>query len=194
MAPQDGGPGAVPASASPTGATPEGSPTGSPTGKEVHLVGEGTFEPYKQGATAVVYDEKLVPSGAMGEATIESTGTETESELFLEGMLPNRKYGAHLHVNACGEKPDDSGPHFRWEASPSASPNQPATRENEIWLDISTNGEGDGDAHATQPWALTKDRLPGSVVIHAKETTTTGPQAGQAGDRVACLTLNPSDD
>jgi Cu-Zn family superoxide dismutase len=199
---------AVPAAASPTGASPDGTATGSPTGSPggpstghgIRLTGEGTFKPFKEGVTAVVYDRKLVPSGAKGEVTVDSMGEQTVTKLSLDGMLHNRKYGAHLHVNACGEQPDNAGPHFRHEASPSASPDgtpaatSAANPHNEVWLDVTTDAEGDGKSKATQHWALTSDRLPGSLVIHAKPTTTTGPQAGEAGDRVACLTLNPSDD
>ncbi|MFI0421466.1 hypothetical protein [Spongiactinospora sp. 9N601] len=247
QAPQAQGPAAAPASPTQTG-----SPSPDATGaKSIRLKGQGTFVPFAEGENAVVYDEKLVPSGAKGEVTVASKGEGTASELSVDGLLPDRQYGAHLHVNPCGENPDDSGPHFRGqeatgtptstagpEESPTGSPDEsptgsptngpqgfaasptsgptngptdsptgaptdtmapspngtataqnPANPVNEVWLDLKTNSEGDAEAKSKQPWTLSETRLPGSLVIHAKPTTTEGPQAGEAGERVACLTL-----
>ncbi|MDF5757239.1 hypothetical protein [Spongiactinospora sp. TRM90649] len=236
--PQQGAPQAQGAGAAAT-ESPTASPTASPSGATIRLSGEGTFAPYKEGEKAIVYDEKLVPSGAKADVSVKTEGEETISKLDVEGLLPDRQYGAHLHVNPCGQTPDSSGPHFRGEeqggtaspspsggtesptvtpegsptgatespaespaesptgtpeGSPTGSPTAegPANPTNEVWLDFKTNGEGDAEAKARQPWALTAGRLPGSLVIHAKPTTTSGAHAGEAGDRVACLTLSPT--
>ncbi|QYC44388.1 Copper/zinc superoxide dismutase (SODC) [Nonomuraea coxensis DSM 45129] len=147
---------------------------------EVNLSSAGEFTASDTGAIA--YDRKLVPEGAQASVTVESSAGVTRTSLVAEGLLPGRRYGAHLHTKPCGGKPDESGPHYQHH------PGQ-VTPESEVWLDFTTDGEGAGRATARQDWALDPDRLPGSLVIHAKPTVSSGPQAGAAGDRVACLTL-----
>lgn len=62
-----------------------------------------------------------------------------------------------------------------------------ANPQNEVWLDVTTRADGRGSSVATHPWAFAPP--PRSLVIHAT-TTKTGPaDAGDAGARVACLTL-----
>ncbi|GLW12331.1 hypothetical protein Misp01_74590 [Microtetraspora sp. NBRC 13810] len=155
----------------------------------VRLTGGGTFKPYSEGAKAVVYDKKLAPEGAKADITVDSSGQETTSKLTVAGLLPDRKYGSHLHTKSCGAKPDDSGPHFQHMPAQGPSPHTAANPTNEVWLDFTTDASGAATAEAKQPWGLSPDRLPKSLVIHAEETTPTGPKAGTAGDRVACLDL-----
>ncbi|MEV4112265.1 hypothetical protein [Nonomuraea sp. NPDC049695] len=155
--------------------TSEVSPTGG-----IKLSGGGEFSPTD--TSAIVYDSKLVPKGAQASATVESSGSTTRTSLVVEGLLPDHRYGAHLHTKPCGAKPDDSGPHFqhhRGEVSPSS----------EVWLDVATNGDGAGRSTARNDWALDPRDLPGSLVLHSKATKTSGPGVGTAGVRVACLTL-----
>ncbi|MEV1168184.1 hypothetical protein [Nonomuraea sp. NPDC049784] len=150
-----------------------------PTG-EIKLSGAGEFTP--SDTSAIVYDRKLVPRGAQASAAVESSGNKTRTSLVVEGMLPNHRYGAHLHAKPCGAKPDDSGPHYqhhRGEISPTS----------EVWLDVTTNGDGAGRSSARNDWALDPADLPGSLVIHSQGTKTSGPEVGTAGTRVACLTL-----
>ncbi|TMR18265.1 superoxide dismutase family protein [Nonomuraea turkmeniaca] len=152
----------------------------SPDG-QVTLSGAGDFTPAD--TDAIVYDRKLVPEGAQASVSVESSGGQTRTSLVVEGLLPSRTYGAHLHTKPCGKKPNDSGPHYQHHAGK-------IDPVSEVWLDITTDGEGTGRSSARNDWVLAPDRLPGSLVIHAKPTVTSGPQAGQAGDRVACLTLS----
>jgi Cu-Zn family superoxide dismutase len=42
---------------------------------------------------------------------------------------------------------------------------------------------------AEQPWVLTADRQPHSLVVHAQKTKTGTGKAGSAGPRVSCMTL-----
>ncbi|MFI6498845.1 superoxide dismutase family protein [Nonomuraea typhae] len=131
---------------------------------------------------AIAYDRKLAPAGAQASATAESVGPKTTSSLVVEGLLPARAYGAHLHTKPCGAKPDDAGPHFQHHPDG-------ATAANEVWLDLTTDAEGAGRATARHSWPLDRARLPQSLVIHAQATVSSGPDAGTAGPRVACLTL-----
>lgn len=92
-----------------------------------------------------------------------------------------------------GPTGDASGPHYQHEVDPAATREQPsvdpalANPGNEIWLDLTTDAEGDGEARAQVPFAFT-DRAPASVIIHEGEMTATGAgEAGTAGGRVACL-------
>ncbi|WP_431899662.1 superoxide dismutase family protein [Nonomuraea sp. bgisy101] len=142
----------------------------------VRISGGGEFS--TKDTSAIVYDTKLAPSGAQASVTVESADGQTRTSFVAEGLLPDRKYGVHLHTKPCGLKPDDSGPHFQHaHASPSAT--------NEVWLDITTDRSGAATSAARNPWALTPDRVPHSLVIHASATATDGT----AGARVACLTL-----
>ena len=151
---------------------------------EVTLSGAGEFTSANTSSStgAIAYNRKLVPKGAQASLTAESSGDTTRTSLVVEGLLPNRRYGAHLHVKPCGRKPDDSGPHYQHH------PGQ-VDPTSEVWLDVTTDGEGAGRSSARHDWALDPAHLPGSLVLHSKATKTSGPQAGSAGDRIACLTL-----
>jgi Cu-Zn family superoxide dismutase len=146
----------------------------------VSLSGSGDFT--TDDTEAIAYKRKLVPEGAQASFTVESTSGQTRSSLVVEGFLSNRTYGAHVHTKPCGKSPDDSGPHYQHH------PGQ-IDPTSEIWLDFTTDGEGNGRASARHDWALDPDRLPASLVIHSKVTVPKGPQAGMAGNRIACLTL-----
>lgn len=184
-APQATPPGAAPAS--PAKATP------TPTA-EIALTGGGTFKEHAEADAAVVYDTKLVPSGARAQVRVESSEGETVSEVEVWGLAPDRTFGIHLHTNPCGPDPDDAGPHFRGTPAtddPTAPPDGTPTANpvDEVWLDIATDDSGHATATATQPWALQPDRLPKSLVIHEHSTESEGPHAGEAGGRAACITL-----
>ncbi|MFI6298931.1 superoxide dismutase family protein [Nonomuraea sp. NPDC050790] len=161
-------------------ATPSAAPSPAPAAA-VTLKGSGQFT--DRDTAAIAYDRKLAPAGSQASLTAESRDGRTTSSLVVEGLLPDRKYGAHLHTNPCGAKPDDSGPHFQHHG-------KSASAANEVWLDLTTDAEGAGRATAHNDWALEPGRLPRALVIHAQPTTSTGPSAGTAGSRVACLTLN----
>lgn len=151
----------------------------SPEGR-ITLSASGQFARGDIGSIA--YNRKLAPAGSQASVTIESGAGMTRTSLVVEGLLPNRRYGAHIHTSPCGRKPEDSGPHYQHDQGKINS-------TSEIWLDFATDGEGAGRAAARHGWTLDPARLPGSLVIHSKRTVTSGPQVGQAGDRVACLTL-----
>ncbi|MEV0378756.1 superoxide dismutase family protein [Nonomuraea sp. NPDC050643] len=149
-------------------------------GDTVNLSSAGDFT--ATDTAAIAYDRKLVPEGAQASVSVESTGGKTRTSLVVEGLRPDRRYGAHLHAKPCGKKPDDSGPHYQHH------PGQ-ITPASEVWLDVTTDAEGSGRSSARNDWALDPAKMPGSLVIHAQPTVTSGPEVGTAGARVACLTL-----
>src|SRR5262245_12976475 len=99
----------------------------------------GRFGPYHDGATAVTYDPALVPAGATATVVIKQVGDGTEITLSVDGLLPNRAYGSHLHSRPCGAKGDAAGPHFQHQPDPAASASPPsvdplyANPQNEVW-------------------------------------------------------------
>lgn len=169
----------APPAPSGTAGTASAGPSANPN---LALSASGDFAP--DATQAIAYDRKLTPEGARASLLVESEkeAGRTRSSLVVEGFLPGRTYGAHLHTQPCGAQPDDSGPHYQ---------NKPgkATAKNEIWLDFTTDGTGSANASARNPWLLASDRMPRSLVIHAERTKVKKPERGEAGPRVACLTL-----
>ncbi|MBG0832500.1 superoxide dismutase family protein [Planomonospora sp. ID67723] len=162
-------------------------PVGHPPAKstqaaEVRLAGEGRFGAPATGGPAIAYDGKLVPRGASARVTAVSGAVLATSTVVVEGFLPDRTYGVHLHVNPCGADPEAAGPHYRHVHTH-------ASADNEVWLDFTTDSEGAATATSRQDWAFPPGKAPRSMVIHAQRTKATGAKAGTAGPRVACVTL-----
>jgi superoxide dismutase, Cu-Zn family len=181
--------GAAPAGAS----TPDGS-----NGNDV--TAEGTLAAAGADSGAVTYNPRLAPAGAHLAVAVAGDGDGgTTVTLDAEGLLPDRGYAAHAHVRPCGPTAADAGPHFQDTVDPAATPEKPSTDpkyanpENEVWLDLHTDADGDGHAEADVPFAFAENRSPRSVVIHEAELTATDAgHAGTAGGRAACITLPTS--
>ena len=62
-----------------------------------------------------------------------------------------------------------------------------ANPRNEIGLDLTTGAAGAGSATATVGWG--RNRRAGSVIIHAMPTAAGPGEAGVAGARAACITV-----
>jgi Cu-Zn family superoxide dismutase len=185
-------------SAGPTGgtttpaATP--TPTAAPQPARVAQVAftSANFEKYQPNADAVTYKPALLSAGA--DVTAFSTSRpegRTTVLLTLHGLLPNHKYGAHVHQNRCGPRGEDAGPHFQNTPDPVQPSVNPAyaNPRNEIWLDFTTDKDGNATAASTVGWAFT-DRHPRSVVVHAQHTQTQAGHAGVAGDRLGCVNVD----
>ena len=163
----------------------------------VSLFGSGTLTTPSSASKAITYNPDLAPLGAaLTAALIPSSEGSTTAEFTVSGLLPNRGYAVHAHTEACGVTGEAAGPHFQNHEDPAATPQAPSTNpeyanpRNEIWLDVRTDTAGAGTSRTTVPFVLT-DRLPGSIVVHEAMQTPTGPgEAGQAGARIACLTLS----
>ncbi len=158
--------------------------TTAATAKPVHTA--ATF-----GVTpgAYAYNLTYVPSGAWASAhSVETGDGRTIVTLHVFGLLPERDYGAHAHVAACGPLPTDAGGHFQYVRGGAADPAF-ANPSNEIWLDVHTNAAGNGSSKAVLDWQFPADRRAHSIVIHDHQTSTDEGTAGTAGPRYGCLTV-----
>ncbi|MDX5970060.1 superoxide dismutase family protein [Rhodococcus opacus] len=141
---------------------------------------------------AFTYDEAAVPVGS--SVTVDSDGDDGRTTVTLNatGLAPGRDFGVHAHTQRCGPQPADSGPHYQNNVDPAATPDTPSTDpayanpQNEIWLDITTDGSGNAQASTTVDWEFRPDEAH-SMVLHAQRTMTGPGQAGTAGDRLACI-------
>jgi superoxide dismutase, Cu-Zn family len=167
-----------------------------PPTSAVVLHGEGALTAPSPSSNADTYNTALAPVGARLTATMTPSGDSTNAELTVSGMLPNRGYAAHAHAFACSVDPESAGPHYQNRVDPAATHQNPSTSpeyanpRNEIWLDFHTDASGSATSPTTVPFVFT-GRGPGSIVVHEAEHTATAPgHAGQAGPRIACLTLS----
>ncbi|PXX71649.1 Cu-Zn family superoxide dismutase [Nocardia tenerifensis] len=157
------------------------------------IVVKGTFAPWKEGATAVTYDQTLAPAGSRATVILAEKGDKTTAILRVSGLLPNRVYGSHAHQKSCGAKPADAGFHYQNVEDPNAKDKMSmdaryANPQNELWLDFTTDEHGRALQVSTVQWHFRAGQ-PGSVVLHEKKTDTTDGNAGMAGARVACLSI-----
>ncbi len=134
-----------------------------------------------------------VPEGATARVQSVETGDgRTITTLHVFGLAPNTEYGAHAHVNPCSPTSGlAAGPHFQHVVDPVQPSTNPAYANpaNEIWLDLTTNGSGQGHAKSVVNWTFPADRRPKSVIIHVEHTHTGPGDSGVAGARLACLTV-----
>ncbi|ASU82087.1 superoxide dismutase family protein [Nocardiopsis gilva YIM 90087] len=151
----------------------------------------GTWEPYSPDATAITYDD-AVPEGKKVDVDVQPEGdARTRFILTVNGLEPDRDYGSHVHTKPCGKDPADSGPHYQNEADPDATPSvnpDYANPENEVWLDFTTDGDGNAESTATVDFRPRTGEA-NSVVIHENHTKTGPGEAGKAGDRLACVNV-----
>ncbi|WP_123788487.1 superoxide dismutase family protein [Phytoactinopolyspora halophila] len=152
-------------------------------------------EPFDEDAVAVTYDEGALPAGSDVELTASSTGDGSTYTLVLDSVQADRDFGAHLHTDPCGQEPEDSGPHYQDEPDPEQPSTDPeyANPENEVWLDLTTDGAGHGESEATVDW-LPRSGEANSVVLHQRHTATAEGEAGAAGDRLGCVNVSPDFD
>jgi Cu-Zn family superoxide dismutase len=167
-------------------------PSSTPKAPEIKPVAEAEAAgPAASGdqPKGVTYDVKRVPLGAKLSTGSSVENGQTTVELKVSGLLPDTKYGSHVHTKPCGAKPADSGPHYQNEKDPVTPSVDPkfANAENEIWLDFTTDAQGAATGRATVKWEFRKGEA-NAVVIHASHTSTEHGKAGTAGDRLACLT------
>lgn len=89
-------------------------------------------------------------------------------------------FGAHVHVDPCGESGGDAGGHYQ-HADATGS-----LEDREVWLDFTVNRAGNAHAEAVRPWPL-DDGSPRSVIVHEAATNA---DTGVAGARLACIDLD----
>jgi superoxide dismutase, Cu-Zn family len=155
------------------------------------VVVSDTFEAADSGASALTYDEHLVQIGARATVVSMSSQRGTATLLAVNGLAPDRRYGAHVHANRCGRAPDDAGPHVQWHSDPVQPSTNPkyANPRNEIWLDFTTDGTGASVAASDVDWPVSQ-RMARSVVIHDHASSTAPGHSGDAGERLACIDVN----
>jgi len=151
----------------------------------------GTFGSYAPGTRAVTYNPSMVPFDAKATALGVTGPHGTITTFMVKDLLPDHQYGAHVHTNACGPSPADAGPHYQNVADPHQPSVDPtyANPRNEIWLDLTTDHNGNALTLSTVSWAFTT-RHAHSIMIHEHHTHTGDGQAGTAGARLACLNVN----
>lgn len=156
------------------------------------VVADARFAPVREPLpTAVTYDTKAVPEGGRVRLAEDPGRRTTRLTLRVEGLKPDRVYGAHVHTKPCGAKPDASGPHYQHRADPQgATSGDPryANPANEVWLDFTTDRRGTGEAEAFQWWRFREGEAR-SLVLHEHGTAVDPGHAGTAGARVACVTV-----
>jgi Cu-Zn family superoxide dismutase len=183
----------VTAVAATTVLTGAGQAGATPDSPGVTATGGGTFVEFEPDAPAVTYDTELVPVGAQARVTsLSSPVTGTHTGLGVQGLVPDREYGAHVHTQPCGETGEAAGPHFQFEQDPVRPSVNPAyaNPDNEIWLDFTTDALGRGFALSHVDWQFPDDRRGQSVVIHETHTHTEPGNAGGAGARLACINVD----
>ncbi|MCZ4554139.1 superoxide dismutase family protein [Rhodococcus maanshanensis] len=175
-------------------ATVETPPTSLETATTSLLTPRGGFTLPVEGGTdnAFTYDEAAVPVGSSVNVDSEEQDGRTTVTFSATGLAPNRDFGVHVHTRACGREPSDSGPHYQNDVDPMATPESPssdpayANPQNEIWLDVTTDGNGNAQSSTAVNWEFRDDEA-NSVVLHAQRTKTGPGVAGMAGDRLACI-------
>ncbi len=133
-----------------------------------------------------------VPAGASARVQAIANGAgNTVITLHVRGLKPNTEYGSHAHRNACGATGAAAGPHFQHVVDPVQPSTDPAyaNPRNEIWLDFTTDEQGNGSAQTMVRWQFTPERRAGSVILHEHGTSADPGSAGTAGARLACLTV-----
>jgi Cu-Zn family superoxide dismutase len=159
------------------------------------VTADGMLSAPERAQNAFTYNPAIAPEGARMAVQASQSDGSTEVRLEVSGLEPNRGYASHAHDRPCGPTGAAAGPHFQNNVDPAATPEQPsadpafANPQNEIWLDLRTDDEGNGAASATVPFVFV-DRAPASVVLHDAEATATAHgEAGTAGGRAACLNV-----
>jgi Cu-Zn family superoxide dismutase len=139
---------------------------------------------------AVTYDTRKVPAGADIRVVRRATRHATSVGVTVRGLRAHRTYGAHVHTKPCGTRPDDSGPHYQHVKDPVQPSTDPryANPRNEVWLDFTTDAKGTGTASSRHAWNFRAGEAR-SIVLHETATHTGPGHAGQAGARLACVTV-----
>ncbi|WP_007510373.1 superoxide dismutase family protein [Pseudofrankia sp. EUN1h] len=174
--------------ASASGAT--ASPSSLPALSAPPTVVLAEFTKYSPDTRAITYDPARVPVGSdVAVVSVQANG-QTLTLLAVRGLPPNQHFGAHVHMNACGENPEAAGSHYQNRVDPTQPSVNPdyANPQNEIWLDFTTDAAGSAHVESNVGWTFGA-RPHKSIVIHAEHTSTEPGHAGTAGARLACVNV-----
>lgn len=163
------------------------------------LSGSDTFAAPNPGAEAVSYNPTLAPEGAAILAVVMPASygyPRTVATLSVAGVAAQPRLcraRAHqgLRHHRRGRRAALLKPHRpRRDTRSALDQSRIRNPRNEIWLDLRTDSDSSASSGTTVPFSFT-DRTPASIVVHEAQTTATHPgHAGQAGARIACLTLS----
>lgn len=122
-------------------------------------------------------DGRVNPTdGGTGQVhAVQTAASRSIVTLHVAGLVPDRAFGAHVHVGTCAQM---GLGHYMHDPVAGATP------DNEVWLDFRTNAAGRGHAHAVVDWTF-RPGAARSVVIHDTTTNSTGT----AGPKLACLDI-----
>ena len=142
-----------------------------PEGEELETE---TYAEVGVGGRFTIFDAGLRKAGGV-EGQLESSafGTRTTSDLFLRKAPPNKNWGAIAHVDACSR--NQGGARYRNDANAGSS------ARNEIWLDVRTDGRGQGSARSVVDFVV-RPRGARSLVLYQNPAS-----SGNVGARIACL-------
>jgi Cu-Zn family superoxide dismutase len=158
---------------------------------------------------AVAPNTEELPVGAWARVRAVETGSgKTVVTLQVRGLAANATYGAHAHYKACGSSGAAAGAHYQnlmdpavLAAAAAATPPRDAetiastnaryaNADNEVWLDLTTDDEGNGSAQTVVDWQFRgSDPVLRSVIIHRDVTNPADGSAGVAGPRLGCLSV-----
>jgi Cu-Zn family superoxide dismutase len=120
-----------------------------------------------------------------GSATAWDMGGKMKLQLTVSGLPAGRGFGAHLHKLACNDT--KAGGHYEnnmWPADSSANDPTYANKDNEAWLDFTTDSSGKASPETTVAW-LPRSGAAKSIIVHHKITES----GGVAGAKLACLPI-----
>ncbi|MEU8886317.1 superoxide dismutase family protein [Streptomyces sp. NPDC048442] len=150
---------------------------GSRGGDGQGLTVDGRFAPASAfvPSAAVTYDQALVPAGGWIQVQQKADRHGTTVTVKVKGLGPHHAFGMHVHEKACGVDPKAAGMHYQHVKDPKL-----VNPDNEVWLDLTTDGSGSAKATAHHTWGLPEGKA-NSVVLHREQ--------GGAGERVGCFTV-----
>jgi superoxide dismutase, Cu-Zn family len=148
------------------------------SGAPAYAAGNGATVTKASGPTYLYGTDNPLAAMHMEIHGVQTPSGKTIITLHATGLDPalaGRTFGAHVHVNACGESAAAAGAHYKNLDLPASDP-----EAREVWLDFTVGTDGTASSRAERPWVFVTSA--GSVVVHAAETDDTG----NAGARLAC--------
>lgn len=137
---------------------------------------------------AYTYDRDFVAVGTRPRVDAVYIGRRTTiAALHVPGLVPSRRYGAHVQVVDCTAVPEAAGPRNQLVHGGATDPAF-ANLQNEIWLDVTNEGQGNSRARTSAAGQFPADRRAHSVAIHDHHKSPDVGEAGRAGLRYGCLT------
>lgn len=136
-------------------------------------VAHASLGPYTAAHSGVVVGAPITADAHL----VTTPSGRTIVRVTAEGLTPGGNYAAHVHYGAC----TDYLGHFQYMHP------GPATRENEVWLDLDANAAGRASDQVQVGSVDLAQSL--SLVIHQHSNPDTAPGAGPPGPRIACGNL-----